>query len=297
MRTQDLAGLVASGDRRACARLISLVENRDPDGLAQLAQLPPGSAFRLGVTGPPGAGKSTLVDLVVQVARAAGERVGVLAVDPSSPFSGGAILGDRVRMQAHATDPGVFIRSMGSRGHLGGLAAATASACRILEAHGCDLVVIETVGAGQSEVEIALAADVVLLVLSPNAGDGIQALKAGIMEIPDLFVVNKADVPGAAATAREIEALLDGPDRVFMTRGLLPLPESGVPELWQALQRLRPPADRPPPPAAEEAVLSEALEIVRERLSAVGAPDFLPGEDVRAAAERWLARLPALSTR
>jgi len=327
----NLASRVLTGDRRACARLITLVEDRDPAGLAQLRELPAKAAFRIGVTGPPGAGKSTLVDLLIQAARQAGEAVGVLAVDPSSPYTGGAILGDRVRMQAHSTDSAVFIRSMGSRGHLGGLAAATASACRVLEAFGCGVVIVETVGAGQSEVEIASLADAVLLVLAPNAGDGIQALKAGIMEIPDFFVVNKGDVPGAAATAREIRAMLEesaprhrqgheagteagptisgptisgptaltGPalaavDRIFVTRGLEPLADSGVMDLWTALQTLRPDPERPPQRIQHpEAVLSEALEIVRERLLAAGPPDSIPGEDLRTAAERWLARLPA----
>lgn len=328
MRTADLAERTLQGDRRACARLITLVEDRDPEALAQLRQLPARSAFRVGITGPPGAGKSTLVDLLIQAARGADLRVGVLAIDPSSPYSGGAILGDRVRMQAHSTDSGVFIRSMGSRGHLGGLAAATASACRVLEAFGCDVVIIETVGAGQSEVEIASLADSVLLVLAPNAGDGIQALKAGIMEIPDFFVINKGDVPGAAATAREVRAMLEesagGPqhggaglaptERIHVTRGLEPLPESGVPELWAALQRFRPPAGdglagsdggaAPGAPAApatrrslREAVLSEALEMLRERLMALGEPEIAAGEDIQSAAERLLARLgPGLAS-
>jgi LAO/AO transport system kinase len=329
MGAQDLAARTLSGDRRACARLISLIEDRDPAGLAQLRQLPPATAFRVGITGPPGAGKSTLVDLLIQAARAAGDRVGVLAIDPSSPFTGGAILGDRVRMQAHATDPAVFIRSMGSRGHLGGLAAATASACRVLEAFGCGVILIETVGAGQSEVEIASLADAVLLVLAPNAGDGIQALKAGIMEIPDLFVVNKGDVTGAAATARDVRAMLEEAanpapagaeslspvERIFVTRGLEALAESGVPDLYETLRTFDPrspgeiaesptwkagqasPTDalrRTAPRRNErDAVLSEALEIVRERLVALGAPDITPGEDLQGAALRWLARLDA----
>ncbi len=324
----DLAARVLTGDRRACARLITLVEDRDPAGLAQLRQLPARAAFRIGVTGPPGAGKSTLVDLLIQRARAAGEAVGVLAVDPSSPYTGGAILGDRVRMQDHSADSGVFIRSMGSRGHLGGLAAATASACRILEAFGCGVVIVETVGIGQSEIEIASLADAVVLVLAPNAGDGIQALKAGIMEVPDLFVINKGDVPGAAAAGREIRAMLEegarahdleagteagptrgdptraaGPtrsagrpavERIFVTRGLEALADSGVPELWAALDKLRPAGDEPARRRPHrEAVLSEALEIVRERLEAAGEPEIAPGEDLRAAAERWLSRLLA----
>lgn len=312
MRTEELADRTLQGDRRACARFITLIEDRDPEALAQLRGLPARLAFRVGVTGPPGAGKSTLVDLLIQSGRAAGQKVGVLAIDPSSPFSGGAILGDRVRMQAHSTDSGVFIRSMGSRGHLGGLAAATASACRILEAYGCDVVLIETVGAGQSEVEIASLADAVLLVLAPNAGDGIQALKAGIMEIPDYFVVNKGDVPGAAATAREVRAMLEeaaadgrnggataaaadrlpATERIFVTRGLEPLAESGVAEMWAALQRFRPRAGQPAARRSlRDAVLSEALEQLRERLVALGDAEIGPDEDIQAAAERLLDRL------
>ncbi len=311
MRTADLAERTLRSDRRACARFITLVEDRDPAAMAQLRLLPGRVAFRIGVTGPPGAGKSTLVDLLIQAARASGQTVGVLAIDPSSPFSGGAILGDRVRMQAHSSDPGVFIRSMGSRGHLGGLAAATASACRVLEAYGCDVVVIETVGAGQCEVEIASLADAVLLVLAPNAGDGIQALKAGIMEIPDFFVVNKGDVAGAATTVGDVRAMLEEAttpsghggggggglppsERIFVTLGLEPLANSGVAEIWEALQRFRPTPDQPPTRRSQgEAVLSEALEMLRERLAALGPPDISPGEDIQSAAERLLARLVA----
>ncbi|MBR7836186.1 methylmalonyl Co-A mutase-associated GTPase MeaB [Actinospica durhamensis] len=198
------------GDPRAVARLISLVENGAPQLREILAALSAyaGSAYLVGLTGSPGVGKSTTTNALVSEYRARGRRVGVLAVDPSSPFSGGALLGDRVRMQDHATDPDVFIRSMASRGHLGGLAAATPQAARVLEAAGCEVVLIETVGVGQSEIEVASAADTTVVLLAPGMGDGIQAAKAGILEIGDVYVVNKADRDGAESTARELNHML-----------------------------------------------------------------------------------------
>ena len=167
-----------------------------------------GKAQVIGLTGSPGVGKSTTTNELVRALRAAGKRVGVLAVDPSSPFTGGAILGDRVRMQDHATDPGVYIRSMSSRGHLGGLAAATPQAVRVLDGAGCDVVLVETVGVGQAEVEVASLADTVLVLLAPGMGDAIQAVKAGILEIADVFVVNKADRDGADATYTDIQGMI-----------------------------------------------------------------------------------------
>ena len=192
------------------ARLISLVEDGSPLLREVTAALAPysGRAHVVGITGAPGVGKSTSTSALVAAFRAQGRRVGVLAVDPSSPFSGGALLGDRVRMQEHALDPGVFIRSMASRGHLGGLASATPQAVRVLDAAGCDVVLVETVGVGQSEVEVAGAADTTLVLLAPGMGDGVQAAKAGILEIGDVFVVNKADREGAQATARELRHML-----------------------------------------------------------------------------------------
>src|SRR5258707_1435677 len=183
------------GDSRAVARLISLVEDESPLLREVMAALAPyaGHAHIVGITGSPGVGKSTSTSALVSAYRETGKRVGVLAVDPSSPFSGGALLGDRVRMQDHALDRGVFIRSMASRGHLGGLARATPQALRVLDAAGCDVVLVETVGVGQSEVEIAGLADTTVVLLAPGMGDGIQAAKAGILEIGDLYVVNKAD--------------------------------------------------------------------------------------------------------
>jgi LAO/AO transport system kinase len=212
-RSRDVPALVSAardGDPRAVARLVSLVENGDPALPEVAAALAPysGSAQVVGLTGAPGVGKSTTTNELVRTARARGQRVGVLAVDPSSPFTGGAILGDRVRMQDHATDPGVYIRSMSSRGHLGGLAAATPQAVRVLEGAGCDLVLVETVGVGQAEVEVASLADTTLVLLAPGMGDAIQAVKAGILEIADVFVVNKADRDGADATYRDIQGMI-----------------------------------------------------------------------------------------
>jgi LAO/AO transport system kinase len=205
-----LVGRAQTGDPRAVARLISLVEDGSPLLREVMAALVPltGAAYIVGLTGSPGVGKSTSTNALVAQYRAQGRRVGVLAVDPSSPFSGGALLGDRVRMQEHATDPQVFIRSMASRGHLGGLSAATPQAARVLDAAGCDVVLVETVGVGQSEVEIASAADTTVVLLAPGMGDAIQAAKAGILEIGDIYVVNKADRDGADATAREIGHML-----------------------------------------------------------------------------------------
>ncbi|WP_433721665.1 methylmalonyl Co-A mutase-associated GTPase MeaB [Actinoplanes sp. CA-051413] len=210
---RDVPTLVArarEGDARSVARLISLVENGDPKLAEVAAALAPyaGRAQVVGLTGSPGVGKSTTTNELVRALRAAGHRVGVLAVDPSSPFTGGAILGDRIRMQDHTGDPGVYIRSMSSRGQLGGLAAATPQAVRVLEGAGCDVVLVETVGVGQAEVEIASLADTTLVLLAPGMGDAIQAVKAGILEIADVFVVNKADRPGADATYRDIQGML-----------------------------------------------------------------------------------------
>ncbi|HXK11704.1 MAG TPA: methylmalonyl Co-A mutase-associated GTPase MeaB [Vicinamibacteria bacterium] len=205
-----LAARVREGDVRAIARAITLVEEGLPEARALLAALFPhaGRALVVGVTGPPGAGKSSLVDRLTAHLRKVGRTVGIVAVDPTSPFSGGAILGDRIRMQSHATDSGVFIRSMATRGHLGGLAAATDDALTVLDASGKDVILVETVGVGQDEVEIVGTADVSLVVLVPGLGDEVQALKAGIMEIADVFVVNKADREGVERVVAEIESTL-----------------------------------------------------------------------------------------
>ncbi len=217
-RSVDVPALVVAaraGAPRAVARLISLVEDGHPALREVMAALAPhtGRAHIFGITGSPGVGKSTLTNALVGALRARGKRVGILAVDPSSPFSGGALLGDRIRMQDHALDPEVYIRSMASRGHLGGLSWTTPQALRVLDAAGCDVVVVETVGVGQSEVEVAGLADTTLVLLAPGMGDGIQAAKAGILEIGDIFVVNKADREGADATVRDIRHMISLGDR------------------------------------------------------------------------------------
>jgi LAO/AO transport system kinase len=237
---------VLAGDPRAVARAISIVEDDGGAGAALIGRLfqHTGRAYLIGVTGAPGVGKSTLVDRLVGAARQSGRTVGVLAVDPTSPFSGGAILGDRVRMTAHANDAGVFVRSMATRGHLGGLAAATSDAAIILDAAGKDLVIIETVGVGQDEVDIVGTADVSIVVLVPGAGDDVQALKAGIMEIADIFVVNKADREGADQVVQSVMASLalqsfaEGEWRppVLRTEATTGV---GVDRLWEEIDRFR----------------------------------------------------------
>ena len=246
----DVATLVEqarAGRPRAVARLISLVESASPQLREVMAALAPltGNAYVVGLTGSPGVGKSTTTSALVTAYRRLGKRVAVLAVDPSSPFSGGALLGDRVRMQDHATDPEVFIRSMATRGHLGGLAWAAPQAIRVLDAAGCDVVLVETVGVGQSEVEIAAQADTTVVLLAPGMGDGIQAAKAGILEIGDVYVVNKADRDGADATARELnhmlglgEARAPGAWRPSVVKTVAARGE-GVDELVEALEKHR----------------------------------------------------------
>jgi LAO/AO transport system kinase len=228
---------VRSGERRALARAITLVESSDPLAYDLIRELYPstGSAYGIGVTGPPGVGKSSLISALVRHVRAEDVSVGVISVDPSSPFTKGALLGDRIRLADHFLDPEVFIRSMGTRGHLGGLAEATLQAALVLDAAGKDLVFLETVGAGQSEVEIISIADTVLLVLMPGSGDSIQALKAGIMEIPDVIAVNKRDHPAAKTMVNEVRSILSlDTDRDWQPPIVLTEAVSGegVEELW-----------------------------------------------------------------
>jgi LAO/AO transport system kinase len=231
---------VRTGDRRALARAITLVENRDERAYALVRELYPatGRAYAIGVTGPPGVGKSSLIAALVRHARNLGLTIGVVSVDPSSPFSSGALLGDRIRLADHFLDPGVFIRSMGTRGHLGGLAEAALQALLLLDAAGKDIVFLETVGTGQSEVEVIGVADTVLLVLMPGSGDSVQALKAGIMEIPDVLAINKSDHPAAKTMLNEVRSILSlDRDREWRPPIVLTeaITDDGVRALWDKL--------------------------------------------------------------
>ncbi|MDX6483925.1 MAG: GTPase [Gaiellaceae bacterium] len=241
---ETLAAGVRAGDRRALARAITLVENSEPLAYDLVRELYPetGGAYAIGVTGPPGVGKSSLISSLVRHVRAQELTVGVISVDPSSPFTKGALLGDRIRLADHFLDPGVFIRSMGTRGHLGGLAEATLQALLLLDAAGKELVFLETVGAGQSEVEVIGIADTVVLVLMPGSGDSVQALKAGIMEIPDVIAINKMDHPAAKTMLNEVRSILSL-DRERAWRPPIVLTEAtrgeNVEELWSKIEAHR----------------------------------------------------------
>jgi LAO/AO transport system kinase len=292
-----LAERVLAGDPRAMARAISFIEDGNPSGAALVRAIfgMTGRAYIVGVTGPPGAGKSTLVDRLTAEMRKRGMTVGIIAVDPTSPFSGGAVLGDRVRMQSHAQDEAVFIRSMATRGHLGGLARATADAALVLDAAGKDVVIIETVGVGQDEVEIVRTADVSIVTLVPGTGDEVQALKAGIMEIGDIFVVNKADRDGADRLVAAVEATLalqtfQGCDWRPPVLKTVATTGQGVPELLDAIQRFR--AHARPKQAARRRTRSEyrLRELVSQRFMDYLERHVLASGELRATVDRIAAR-------
>lgn len=237
----ELVENLLKGDRRAAARLISVVENDAPEKNEILSQLyeHTGKAYVVGLTGSPGAGKSSLTDKITEEIRKQGLSVAIIAVDPTSPFTGGAILGDRIRMQGHALDPGVFIRSMGTRGSLGGLSYSTNEAIKVLDAFGRDIVIIETVGVGQSELDVMNIADTTVVVLTPGAGDSIQTIKAGIMEIADVFAVNKADLEGSERVIQEVGMMLDMQKKLDWRPPIIPAVTlnkgRGVDDLWKAI--------------------------------------------------------------
>jgi LAO/AO transport system kinase len=240
-RAAELCDAALAGDRLALARLLTAVENRTPVAEAALRRLYPlaGRAHLVGITGPPGSGKSTLVASLIAEVRRVDRSVGVIAVDPSSPITGGALLGDRVRMQVHAQDRDVFIRSMAARGHSGGLAASSAAAATVMDAVGFELILLETVGTGQSEVEVAASADTTVVLEAPEMGDEIQAIKAGLLEVADIVVVNKGDRPGAQRTAAQLRAMLTGSAKEPQVLVTTALSGEGVRELLAAIDRCR----------------------------------------------------------
>ena len=292
----SLVDRVLAGEVRAASRLMRRIDDEDPAAIADLQALFPrtGRAYVLGITGSPGAGKSTLTDRVVARFRSEGKSVGVLAVDPTSPFSGGAILGDRIRMQAHSSDPGVFIRSLATRGSLGGLSRATGDCIRVMDAMGKDVVVVETVGVGQDEIDIAQMAHSTLLVTVPGMGDDIQAIKAGILEVADVFIVNKADLDGADRTVRELRQMLEL--RHALRR---PATDHDVHHRLQAKAQGKP---APPAPEVDEweppilkviAARNQGLDPVMEAVA--GHRAFLERTGQRAERERARARMQFLA--
>jgi LAO/AO transport system kinase len=287
--SRDLAAELQSGSVRGLARAITLVERGEPEVRALLGSL--GKRPRpavIGLTGAPGTGKSTLVDALVRLLRARGQAVAVLAVDPNSPYSGGALLGDRIRMQRHALDPKVFIRSMGARGHLGGLSRASREAIRLFGAAGFDWVILETVGVGQSELEVAAVADTTVVVLTPGLGDSVQMIKAGIMEIADVYVVNKADLPGSGRTLMEIRSMLNMGPRLAWRPPIVPcvaLKGEGIEEVMAAVESHR----------SQLESSGQATARARTRLKDEAAD--LVGELARADARRLLDQDSALEAR
>jgi LAO/AO transport system kinase len=284
-----------AGDLGAAASLMRALDDDLPGAREALRALYPagGGAFVVGVTGSPGVGKSTLVSALVAAYRARGERVGVVAVDPSSPFSGGALLGDRVRMSRHAVDPGVFIRSLATRGHQGGLSRATSATVAVLAAAGFPVIFVETVGAGQAELDVADAADAVVVVMAPGLGDEVQALKAGLLEIADLLVVNKGDREGADRTVTDLTAMLAlGARPVPPIHKTVAVTEAGVGELIESLERLRgrPTAERAARrrERAARQIVAVAAESARERLAAALRENAAFGPTLDAVAERTL---------
>ncbi len=263
----DLTRRLLAGETRALARAISIIEDRLPEAREIIRSIYPrsGKAPIIGVTGPPGAGKSTLVDGLIESMRGAGRRVGIVAVDPSSAFSGGAVLGDRVRMQRHSTDEGVFIRSMATRGQFGGLARATVDAADLMDAAGCQTVILETVGVGQDEVDVVRVADVVVLVLMPGMGDDIQTIKAGIMEIPDIFVLNKADRDGIDRLHADVKTMLSLLDPAARG-GPAPAILRNVAERGEGIQELRAAIEEFLGRATPDAVAARRNDRSRERL-------------------------------